>query len=48
MNRFRPRNQKVRNTVLSAMVAASYVVLTYLSAAMVSYSGTSHYLCLRH
>jgi uncharacterized membrane protein len=34
MNRFHPRNQKIRNTVLSAMVAASYVVLTYLSAAM--------------
>jgi uncharacterized membrane protein len=39
MNRFHPRNQKIRNTVLSAMVAASYVVLTYLSAAMGLSSG---------
>ena len=39
MNRFRPRNQAVRNTVLSAMVAASYVVLTYFSAAMGLSSG---------
>ena len=34
MNRFHPRNQKIRNTVLSAMVAACYVVLTLLSASM--------------
>ena len=34
MNRFRARNNSVRNTVLSAMVAASYVVLTLLSASM--------------
>jgi uncharacterized membrane protein len=39
MNRFRARNQSVRNTVLSAMVAASYVVLTYLSAVMGLSSG---------
>ena len=39
MNRFHPRNKAIRNTVLSAMVAASYVVLTYLSAAMGLASG---------
>ena len=39
MNRFRARNNSVRNTVLSAMVAAAYVVLTYLSAAMGLASG---------
>ncbi len=39
MNRFRSRDKRVRATVYSAMVAASYVILTYLTAAVGLSSG---------
>lgn len=51
MNRFKSRNRRLHRIVLSAMVAASYVVLTYLSAVMGLSSGViqcrlSEVLCI--